>query len=332
VDASLELPGSVSVVIPTWNGGARFRALLAELATQELSGGFELLVVDSGSRDGTLEAAREAGAATHSIPQSEFNHGATRNRAIAWSKGELVCLLTQDALPMGRDFLANLLAPFRDGNIDGVYARQFPRPDCDPILAERLRSWSAARDRPCVTFFEKRDPVESRRMFETLPPSQRYQACAFDNVASAVRRASWERHPFPERNFGEDVAWAREVLLEGGCIAFEPSARVEHSHRISIRREFKRIYRDHKNLCELFELVNVSSWKAVMQGWAHQRRYYRELLDGLGLGALTRLGWRLYSIPYALAETSAQFLGARSHWKARESAFWRAVDRRLSAD
>src|SRR5574341_2686588 len=228
-------PRPLSVVIPTWNGGARFREVLEALASQDLE--HELIVIDSGSRDGTVEAARAAGARVELVRQSEFNHGATRNRAIALAHGEIVALLTQDALPMGPDYLRCLRRPFDNPRVDGAYARQYPRPDCDPLLAERLRRWSASRAEPALQVLAPGDPAAARRLYVALPPMERYLSCVFDNVASAVRRSSWERIPFPERSFGEDVAWGKAVLLSGGALAYEPSARVEHSHRISMRRE-----------------------------------------------------------------------------------------------
>jgi len=322
----------VSVVIPTWNGGARFREVLAALAEQDLEGGFQLVVVDSESSDGSAEAARAAGALVETIPQREFNHGATRNRAIARSSGELVCLLTQDARPLDESYVRCLTQVYDENpRVDGVYARQFPRPDCDPLLAERLRQWSAARTERELKVFAPGDPARSRAMYRSLPPLERYLSCAFDDVASSVRRSTWQRWPFPHRSFGEDVAWARSVLLAGGEIAFEPTARVEHSHRIRMGREFRRIYADHRNLYELFELRNVPDWQAVWSGWAWQRGFYRDLLAGLRLSSAERLWWRAYSVPYALLETDAQFLGARSHWKTGESAFWRWFDRRVRA-
>ncbi|NOT30304.1 MAG: glycosyltransferase family 2 protein [Planctomycetes bacterium] len=325
--ASTSAARPLSVVVPTWNGGARFRELLVALASQDVE--HELLVVDSGSRDGTAEAARAAGARVLSIPQSEFNHGATRNRAIAATHGEIVALLTQDALPMGRDYLASLARPFANPRVDGVYARQYPRPDCDPLLAERLRRWSAARSEPSLQVFAPGDPEAARKLYQSLPPMERYLSCVFDNVASAVRRTSWEQHPFPARTFGEDVAWGRAILLAGGALAYEPSARVEHSHRIDMLREFKRLYCDHRNLYELFELFTVRNWRAVWHGARGQQRVYRELLEAQALTPAEQRRWRLYSIPYTYVEGAAQFLGARSHWKTKESRFWAWADRRI---
>jgi rhamnosyltransferase len=320
-----------SVVIPTLNGGTLFRELLESLASQDVEGGIELLVIDSGSTDGTPEVAAAAGARVERIAGDQFGHGRTRNLGISLTSGEVVAMLTQDALPIGPSYLTRLLGVFDNPRVDGVYARQFPRPDCDPILAERLRQWSASNSEPELHLFIPDDPTASRKLFDSLPPIERYLCCSFDDVASAIRRTTWERIPLPERPFGEDVAWGREVLLAGGAIAFEPSACVEHSHRIRMGREFKRIYCDHANLHELFGLLNVPTWKAVRSGWSWQRDYYRKLLADQPLGRLERLYWRIYSIPYALLETSAQFLGARSHRSDETSAFWRWADSRIRA-
>ncbi len=317
------------MVIPTWNAGARFHEVLEALRSQSFEGGFELLVIDSGSTDGTPEAARAAGARVESIAQSTFGHGRTRNLGIAHTSGDIVLLLTQDAVPIGSDYVASLVGAFDSGNVDGAYARQYPRPDCDPILAERLRQWSASRNERVLQVLAPGDAAAAQLLFSRLPPIERYLSCAFDNVASAVRRSTWEHTPFPERSFGEDVAWAREVLLAGGAVAYEPAASVEHSHRIELVREFKRLYCDHRNLIELFDLRNVPSWRSVRAGARGQRDVYRKLLDGQPLGAWERRYWRLYSVPYAWLECAAQFLGARSHWKTEESGFWRWFDGRV---
>ena len=319
----------VSLVIPTLNAGPRFHEVLAALEVQDVEGGCELLVVDSGSTDGTPEAAEAAGARVERIDPATFGHGRTRNLAIGRTSGELVALLTQDAVPMDPSYLSSLFGAFRRGNVDGVFSRQFPRPDCDPILTERLMRWSASRDTPELKVLAPGDPERARALFQALPPIERYLSAAFDNVASAVRRSTWERIPFPDVDFGEDVAWGREVLLAGGALAFEPDARVEHSHRISMLREFRRIYADHRNLRALFELVQVPSWRAVRSGGRGQCRHYAELLAAQRLTFGERLFWRAYSIPYAYLETAAQFLGAGSEERTAKSRFWSWFDRRV---
>lgn len=326
-------PRRIALAIPTWNGGARFRLLLERLAAQELDepdDAYQLVVFDSGSTDGTLEAAREAGALVESIDQSTFNHGRTRNLAIERSGGEVVLLLTQDAVPLDARYVATLAAAFDDVAVDAAYARQFPLPDQDPILKARLERWAASRDEVVDQTLAPGDPDAARARWDELAPMERLGECAFDNVASAVRRSSWQRQPFPEASFGEDVAFGKTLLLAGGTIRFVPDAKVEHSHPIDLVREFKRLYCDHRNLCALFELRNVPSWRAVWDGWHWQRREYFRMLDELTeLSPRERRRWKRFSVPYSLAEPLAQFLGARSNWKVPSSRLWTAVDRRL---
>jgi len=326
-------PSTRSLVIPTRNAGARFRQVLERLRRQELEGPVELIVIDSESDDGTPELAAQMGARVERVTRASFNHGATRNHAIALSSGERIALLAQDALPATDDYLARIFGALDDERIDGAWARQVPRPDCDPILAERLRHWYGSRCEGSLSTLAPGDPEAARARWSRMTPPERYEACAFDNVASCLRRSTWERHRLPEREFGEDVAWAREVLLDGGTIAYHPAACVEHSHRIRMAGEFRRIYADHRNLSELFELRSVRSWGEVVRGSRSQRRHYARILAEAPLGSLSRAGWNLYAWPYSLAETVAQFLGARSPWKADSpglrGALWGWVDRRL---
>ena len=73
------------MVIPTLNAGAGFEELLKRISEQEASFDYGLLVVDSGSTDGTAELARRYGASVHRISQNEFDHGATRNLGVSLS-------------------------------------------------------------------------------------------------------------------------------------------------------------------------------------------------------------------------------------------------------
>ncbi|HET8592797.1 MAG TPA: glycosyltransferase, partial [Solirubrobacterales bacterium] len=69
----------ISVVIPVRNGGEPMRRCLEAIRAQEVADEVEIVVVDSGSTDGTQELARSFGARVHEIEPHEFNHGATRN-------------------------------------------------------------------------------------------------------------------------------------------------------------------------------------------------------------------------------------------------------------
>ena len=94
---ALETP-LASVLILTKNGGAAFEDTLRAVTNQSTSFPYDVLVVDSGSTDGTKEMARRYGVAVHAVEPGEFHHGHTRNLAAALCRGELLVFLTQDAI------------------------------------------------------------------------------------------------------------------------------------------------------------------------------------------------------------------------------------------
>ena len=71
--------GEVAVVIPVWQGARHLPALIAALRRQTVAPD-PILVIDSSSSDGSAELARSLGCQVEVIPQSEFNHGGTRDR------------------------------------------------------------------------------------------------------------------------------------------------------------------------------------------------------------------------------------------------------------
>ncbi len=248
----------VSIAIPTLNGGELFTDLLHQLARQATDFRFEIVVIDSGSTDGTDEVARAAGARILRIPPGEFNHGRTRNKAIESCKGEFIVLMTQDAVPADGFLLSSLLLPFEDASVAGVFARQSPRPNADLLTKRNLSDWVTGRTEPAIK------AIASPEQYEALPPFERYLLCTFDNVCSALRRSVWSEHKFAALNFGEDIEWSKRVLEAGWKIAYEPRAHVIHSHDRSIAYEYKRTYMCHRALFSLFGLRTVPTRRNML--------------------------------------------------------------------
>ena len=91
------MPETVSIVIPVKDGEERLEEVLAAVVSQ---GAPELIVIDSGSRDRSRDIARAAGAEVIEIQPEEFGHGRTRNLGAERASGDLICFLTQDAVPV----------------------------------------------------------------------------------------------------------------------------------------------------------------------------------------------------------------------------------------
>lgn len=243
----------VSVVIPTKNAGDLFSAVLEGIRAQKLGANLELVVIDSGSSDATVSVARKFGAHVIEIEPSSFDHGGTRNLGIESTRGDIVVLTTQDAIPGDEGLLSHLIEPFSDPYVAGAYARQVPRPDADAVTRRRLNDWITGGTAPHVK------SIASSEAYDLLTPIERYRFCNFDNVCSAIRKSVWQKIPLPGSEFGEDVSWAKAVLEAGYKIAYQPSAWVVHSHPRRLHREFKRTLMCHKKLYELFELRTVPS-------------------------------------------------------------------------
>jgi hypothetical protein len=190
------------------------------------------------------------------------------------------------------------------------------------LLAERLRRWMASRAEPTVHASRARAiRRRARALYEALPPMERYLASAFDNVASAVRRSTWERHPFPARSFGR--TWpGRGRSCSTGHPGLRALGRGRAQPRIDMLREARRIYCDHRNLLELFGLRNVPTWGAYGGAGQCSARFYARAPRRARIAALAAAALAAYSVALCLVRDAAQFLGARSHWKTVESPFW----------
>ena len=91
--------GRVSVVIPGFNGAHELPQLLELLHNQTGIKDLEIVVVDSGSTDGTDTIAEADGCKVIRIPQSEFSHSHARMLGATAATGEYLLFMTQDALP-----------------------------------------------------------------------------------------------------------------------------------------------------------------------------------------------------------------------------------------
>lgn len=227
---SYRAPGSISVLMPTWQGIEFLDRVVVALRAQRCPVPWDVLVIDSGSTDGTVERLREHASGfpvplrVASIPSFEFDHGDTRNLLAARSDGELLVYLTQDAIPSRSDWLERLLANFDDPKVGAVTCGNVPRDDALPSTRVLYRDDPGySRERRVVRMPERDE-------YDAMPPMERRMLYAFQNVAAAVRRDLWERSPFPRTMMGEDVLMARGLLEAGFDLVLDPQASVDHSH------------------------------------------------------------------------------------------------------
>jgi len=306
-------PPLVSIVIPTRNGTATLPALLDAIARQQVDFGVEIVAVDSGSTDGSTALLRARNVRIIAVDPGSFDHGLTRNIGIDAAAGDLIVLMVQDAMPASDTWLADLTAPLTsDARIAGTFARQYPRADASRVTRHYLGRWVASSD------VERVAAVDGPSAFDALAPAARLDICTFDNVCSCIRRSIWSRHPFRATPIGEDVEWAKDVLMAGYRIAYVPQAAVIHSHERSVHYEFARTFALHRRLYELFALRTIPDLPHLMRAVAssvlvHFRYAVQEWRRPVRAGR---------SIGLAVAWPAGQYLGALAAirgWKSSRS-------------
>ena len=266
----------------TKNGGARLGETLAALQAQEGAGSFELLAIDSGSTDGTVERlARHPGARVERIAPGEFQHGRTRNLAMRLTTAPLVAFLTQDAVPAGPDWLA-AFERFMDAHpaVAGAFGHQLPHAGADPLEAWVVSSHFASF---------RGGPEEFRRFDDGLARAEHDRARRhyFSNVNSCIRRTAWERIPFPEVEFGEDQAWGFEAQQAGLATGYAGEAVVRHSHDYDAIALFGRRYDEARFMRRRFGYTLMGSLRQATHVARAHTRIYREHLPA---GARARPG------------------------------------------
>jgi glycosyltransferase involved in cell wall biosynthesis len=274
---------SISVLMPTWQGAEFLERVLAALAAQEGAPPWDFLAVDSGSTDGTLEILERWRARfpvpfqVRSIHQVEFDHGDTRNLLAAESRGDLLVFLTQDAIPTSVHWLRKLAANFEDPRVGAAYCRNLPRPDAQlltRVFSENDPGYLAGRR-------EVRLP--SPELYAAMNAHDRRLLYNFNDVASAIPRALWKRHPFPRAEFGEDLLMARALLEAGFTVVYDDEATVEHSHDYTGEQMLGRARIDARFNAEWLDRTCVESRADAEALVERQLARDREALEAAGI-------------------------------------------------
>jgi glycosyltransferase involved in cell wall biosynthesis len=219
----------ISVVIPVKDGGMDLVRCLEAISRQRVDEPVEVVVVDSGSRDGSAVRARSLGAQVHIIAAEEFHHGGTRNLGASLAGGDTLVFTSQDAYATDDTWLARLTAPLgRDQAIAGVYGRQLPHENATP---------------PERYFLDFLYGPERRVQRLGAGNELTFEVTLFSNVNSAMARATWEAFPFADDIvMSEDQEWSRRILRAGLGIVYEPEAAVHHSHAYAVRSAMRRFF------------------------------------------------------------------------------------------
>ncbi|MBR1695481.1 MAG: glycosyltransferase family 2 protein [Selenomonas sp.] len=220
----------IQVIIPVYNPDRRFVLLLEMLQRQSL-GKLPVLIVDSGQEHGYRERLTGNEAFTIKyIPNSEFNHGGTRQMGMEmFPDKDVYVFLTQDALLGDEYAIERLVACFEDSTIGCAYGRQLPYDDAS-IFAQLARRHNYGES----SYVRSWDDRGAYGM----------KTCFLSNSFAAYRReAMFAAGGCPTNTIlGEDIFVAAKMLMADWKVAFAADACVYHSHNYTVWQEFKRYF------------------------------------------------------------------------------------------
>ncbi len=247
----------LSIVIRAYNEERHIGRLLDGIQQQTL-GETEIILVDSGSSDATVEIARRYPVDVVHIQPEEFTFGRSLNRGMAAAHGEFVAIASAHVYPVYPDWLERLLAPFADPRVALAYGKQ--RGDASTKFSEQQ--------------------VFARWYPEVSNLRQTHPFC--NNANAAIRRSLWEAHPYDESLSGlEDLDWAHWAVQQGHELAYVAEAEVVHVHEETPRGVYNRYRREAMAFKRIFpherfglrdalrlSLSNIASdaWHATRQG------------------------------------------------------------------
>ncbi len=235
----------VSIVIPTKNGIEYIDEVLRSIFDQKISWELEVLIIDSGSSDGTIEVLKKYPVKIICIDSSSFNHGTTRTMGARKASGDVVVFMNQDATFVDQYSLSRLVIAMEGEDVVAAYARHVPRENHNPL-----------RKREIEKAFPKYSSLLSGKELHVslLSNLKKRRVCQFNTVCGVVKKEYFLKHPFVSIEFGEDVEWALRVFEDGKSIYYEASATVKHSHDFyrSFRETFQIYYDDAKFTKRIF--------------------------------------------------------------------------------
>src|SRR3954468_749225 len=269
-----------TVAVPVLNGARYLDEVLGAVRGQKLSAGeeVELLIVDSGSTDGSQDIARRHGAVLHEIDKAAFSHGGTRNRMMSMAAGGHVAFLTQDATPAHEGWLAALLEGFVQGDdVAAVVGPHVPRPAASHMI-------KAERERHFAVWGDGGREIDVHRLDRSPTGLAAYRAFPgrwtfFSDVNGCVARWAWERVPYREVPYAEDQLLGRELVEAGFAKVYHPGAAVVHSHDYPPRQFLQRYFDEWRSLREVLGFVQPAGPKTTL--WdvrglvGHDKRWLR---------------------------------------------------------
>lgn len=241
----------VSIIMRSFNEAWALRETLPALSAQEYKN-WELIVIDSGSTDGSQELLRRAQPKHFiQIAPHEYNPAWVMNVGMQLAHSGFGIFLNADATPQGTNWLRPLVEALLDPQAAAVYGRQISRPDCHAVFAHDYER----------CFGEKRVSVGWEHFFSM--------------ASSGIRKDIWARRGFNERlRYSEDDEYTRWCRAQGYRVIYAPESVAMHSHNYTREQAYQRSFGEARALAAVWagKRADFNFARTVLLGWLNDAR------------------------------------------------------------
>lgn len=228
-----------SIVVRAYNEEKHIGRLLEGISRQTVRD-VDVILVDSGSMDCTVEIAASFGAKVLHITPDEFTFGRSLNLGIEEASSPLIVIASAHVYPVYPDWLERLIEPFSDPRVALTYGRQ--------------------RGGGTTKFSEHQ--IFAQWYSQHSDPRQAHPFC--NNANAAIRRSVWEQHVYDETLTGlEDLAWANWALHAGYAIYYVAEAEIVHVHHETPHGVYNRYRREAMAFKRIFPAERFRLWDFI---------------------------------------------------------------------
>ena len=234
---------TVSVVIPAKNAASHIENLFEKLKAQKGIRPCEIILVDSGSTDGTVPLAELEKVIVLQIAPEEFTHSFSRNAGAERATGDYLLFMVQDALPLTNLWLWEMVTALETNKLVAISCAEYPRSDSDlfyqfliydqynspGLEQDRVLAW----DKSCSSYLGSRSNAQ------------------LSDVATLIRRDVFENYRY-KTDYAEDLDLGIRLIRDGHRLGFLHSTRVLHSHNRPAYYFLKRVMLYVRFLVEVF--------------------------------------------------------------------------------
>jgi rhamnosyltransferase len=279
----------VSIIMRSFNEGWALKETLPALRAQTYRQ-WELIVIDSGSTDGSQDLIRTAQPAHFiQITPSEYNPSRVMNHGMRLADSEFGIFLNADATPQGVKWLEPLVNALQIPRVAACFGRQVPRPDCMGVFAcDYDRCFGPDRESANWDHF-------------------------FSMVSSGLRKDVWSKRGFREDlQYAEDDEYTRWCRAQGYEVVYVSESVAMHSHNYTPEQSYKRSFGDARAIGKAWSGSGADfTWlKTVLLGWMKDLR-----CDIKFCAREKRLGELPHAARIRWRQRQGKLAGFRQGWK-----------------